>query len=178
MILLFILAFSFSVKAEVLLELDCDSKEINDNSVTCEANLIYETEGINDIEIFYETNLDIKFKQVDGFSLKSSNGKVSIHTDEKLYDEIMNSTKIMEFTLSSNANSKEKEEVKFKNIKINKKTDIIVESVSETFNVVKKEEKKSSICTLDSISIDNKKLEGFSKDKLEYNGIRWNKESL
>ena len=170
-VILFILAFSFSVKAEVLLEIDCNSKEISDNKVTCEGNLIYETEGINDIEFNYQTGLDISFHEVDGFSLKNNNGKVIIHTDEKLYDEIMNSTKIMEFTLSSNNNSKEKEEVKFNNIKINNKSDIIVDDVIESFDVIVKENKKSSICTLDKIMVENKLIDGFDKDKFEYKDI-------
>ena len=176
-VLLFILTFSFSVNAEVFLEIDCNSKDI-ESMVTCEGNLIYETEGINDIELSYQTNLDIKFKEVSGFTINNLDGKVTIHTDNTLYDELMNSTKIMEFTLSSNDKVKEKEEVKFSNIKINKKNDIIVDDVIEEFNVLltKKEIKKSSVCTLDSITVDNKLIDGFSKDKNEYHNINVNNE--
>ena len=118
--ILFILAFSFPVKAEVLLEIDCDGKEITDSkSVKCEGNLLYEKEGINDIEFNYQTNLDIAFNSVSGFMITNSGGKVSIHTDDALYDEIMNASKIFEFTLSINENVGTKEKLEINNIMIN-----------------------------------------------------------
>ena len=120
LVILIILAFSFSVKAEVMFELDCNGKEITDDkSVTCEGWLSYETEGITDIEISYDTNLDINFLNVSGFTLTKSTDKIIIHTDTALYDILMNSEKIMEFTLSSNDKVKETEKVKLCNIKIN-----------------------------------------------------------
>ena len=183
---LIILAFSFSVKAEVLLEIDCNGKEItSDKSITCEGWLSYETEGINDIEIGYDTNLDIKFSSLSGFMVTNLGNKVSIHSDTKLYDRILNSAKIMEFTLSSNENSKEKESIKFHNLKINKEDTVIIENVfSEEFKVSipKKEEptpeevKKSSVCTLESITVDKVNVKDFDKEKLEYRGIEVEKE--
>ena len=177
---LLILAFSFSVKAEVFFEIDCDSKEISDSkSVTCEGNLIYETEGITDIEINYNTNLDIKFLSISEFTISNQNNKIIIHTNTPLYDEIMNSTKIIEFTLSSNDNCNEEEKVSFSNIKINNKSDIVVDDIEEKFKVIKKEEvKKSSISTLDSITIDNVELTDFDKNKFEYKNIKVSNEII
>lgn len=187
-VMMIILAFSFSVKAEVMFELDCDGKEITkDKSVTCEGWLSYETEGINDIEISYDTNLDIKFLAVSGFNLTKSSNKVSIHSDTTLYDILMNSEMIMKFTLSINENIKEKETVKFYNLKINKTDSVVADGYSDTFTVsipkveptptivATPEIKKSSVCTLDNISVDNVKIADFDKEKLEYRGIRVNK---
>ena len=179
-VLLFILAFSFNVKAEVFFEIDCDSNDIiNDKPINCDGNLIYENEGINDIELSYNTNLDIKFIPVNGFSLNCSNGKVTIHTDKTLSDEIMNSTKIMGITLSGNSKSKELETVIFNNIKINKTNDIIVENYEEEFNVsYDKEIKLDSTCTLDSITIEKTIIKDFDKNKFEYRGISVNKDVI
>ena len=176
-VLSIILAFSFSVKAEVFFEIDCNSKDITSSkSVTCEGNLSYETEGINDIELSYQTNLDIKFIPVDGFTINKSNGKVNIHTDDPLYDDLMMSSKIMEFTLSSNDNSKENEVLKFYNIRINKNNTNVTDDLEETFNVtLNKEIKLDNVCTLDSISVDGNKIPNYDKNKFEYHDIKVNK---
>ena len=179
LIILVILAFSFSVKAEVFFEVDCNSKDItSDKSVTCEGNLSYETEGINDIEISYQTNLDIKFLPVDGFTINNSNGVLTIHTDDTLYDELMMSSKIMEFTLSSNDNVKDEEELKFYNIRINKENTNVTDDLFETFKVSlpdKEEPKLDNVCTLESIMVDNTKISNFDKNKFEYRDINVNK---
>ncbi len=171
-VLLFILAFSFSVKAEVLLEIDCDGSEISkDKIITCEAVLLYEKEGINDIEFNYNTNLDINFLAVNGFSITNNNGRVSIHTDKALYDEIMNATTIMKFTLSMNDKSFEKDIFTISNITINKDDSINVDGISKEFNVLLPKVKLDNVCTLDSITVEREIIKDFSKDKLEYRDI-------
>ena len=179
LVLLCILTFSFSVKAEVLLEIDCNGNEISDNkSITCEGTLLYEKEGINDIEFNYQTNLNIKFSSAPGFSVTDRGNKVSIHTDDKLYDEIMNATKIMEFTLSINDQVNEKENVIISNITINKTSDIKIEDVKKEFNVTKPIIKLDNICTLDSITVEKEKIKDFNKDKLEYRDIKVSNEII
>lgn len=179
-VLLLILAFSFNVKAEVSFEIDCNGKEItSDKNVVCEGNLIYENEGITDIEFDYDTNLNIKFIPVDGFKLTDSKGKITIHSDNVLKDKITNSTKIMKFTLGSNSNLKELESITFSNIRINKTNDILVDDIKEEFNVsLNKEVKLDSTCTLDSITIENNKLSNFDKTKLIYKDIKVTKEVI
>ena len=171
-VLLFILTFSFSVKAEVLLEIDCDGKEISDSkSVMCEGTLLYEKEGINDIEFNYETNLNIEFSSVSGFMITNSGGKVSIHADKTLYGEIMDAAKIFEFTLRDNEGLIEKEKLTINNIVINKGNDIKVADIEKVFNITKEIIKLDDICTLDSISIEKEKIKDFHKDKFEYRDI-------
>ena len=189
LVVLFILTFSFSVEAKVVLKVNCDKEEVtSDSSVTCEGTLRYATEGIDDIEISYDTNLDIKFNSVKDFSYTITDNKISIHSNTTLYDEIMFSTKIMEFTLSSNDKCSEEEKISFNNIVINKANDIKVGDVTKTFSVKKievidikptpiEEIKQSSVCTLESISIDDIKLLNFDKNKFEYDGINVNKET-
>ena len=172
--LLIILSFSFSVKAEVFIELDCNGKEITSNtSVTCEANLIYEEVSINDIELSYQTNLNVEFIPMNGFTITNSNNKVSLHTDTALYDEIMNSTVIMNFTLSANDKANELEKIVFQNIKINHSNEEVIDDIEQSFTVrLKKEEAKlDNVCTLDSITIDKEKIPNFSKDTKEYRDI-------
>ena len=172
---LFILTFSFSVKAEVFMEIDCNSKNVtNKSKTTCEVNLVYEEVSINDIDFEYSTNLDIEFSSISGFSLSKSGNKVSIHSATPLYDDMMNSDHIVKFTLKANENSNEKESLTLKNIKINKSSTEIVDDVSETFNVTL-ENTLDSDCYLTGITIDKVSLQGFDKDKLEYHDIVVNK---
>lgn len=172
-VLLFILAFSFSAQAEVILEVDCNGKEISsDKSVTCEGNLLYENEGITDIEFDYQTNLDVKFISTTGFMVTNRGGKVTVHSDTPLQDEIMNSAKIMEFTLSYNDKLQEKEKFIISNVKINNASDIKVAGVTKEFKVTGATNNKlDDVCTLDSITVEKVKIKDFSKDKLEYRGI-------
>lgn len=179
--LLLILTFSFSVKAEVFVEIDCNGKEIeSDKNVTCELNLIYEEVSINDVELSYNTNLDINFKGENGFTVNNTGNKVSLHTDEALYDEIMNSTVIMSFTLSSNDKVNEEEIVGFYNIKINKNDDELVDDVEEKFTIIKPKEevKLDNICTLDSITVEEEKVKNFNKEVYEYRDIKVQKEVI
>lgn len=196
LVLLIILAFSFSVEAKVVLKVNCNGEEINsDKLITCEGWLSYATEGINDIEIKYNTNLNIEFNSVKGFTINKENNKVLIHTDVPLYDDIMFSSKIMEFTLSSNDKCAEEENVSFNNIKINNSDEVSVGNVTKSFSVILPKEEEvipkegndnneeivneiipSSICTLDTITIDKVKVSGFDKNKFEYKGITINKE--
>ncbi len=176
-VLLFILAFSFSVKAQVILEIDCDKTSISEGEiVNCEGTLLYEKEGIDDIEFEYQTNLDINFSSVRGFMITNSGGKVTIHSDSTLYDKIMNSALIMEFTLSANENVTGKEKLVIDNIKINKANDINVLGYSQEFSIITNPVKLDNVCTLDSITIEKELLNGFNKDKLEYRDIYVNKE--
>lgn len=169
---LFILTFSFSVKAEVFMEFDCnDVYDITkENNLTCSGVLAYEVVSISDIEFDYDTNLDIKFTEISGFSLSKSGNKISIHAETPLYDEILNSTDIFKFTLSVNDNVKEKETVTFKNIKINKSNEEEIEDISQSFNV-ELEEILDNNSFLDSITIDKVLVPGFDKNKFEYSGI-------
>lgn len=179
LVLFFILTFSFSVRAEVLLEIDCNGKEIAPNkTVTCEGNLLYEKEGINDIEFNYNTNLNIDFSSVNGFMITNRGGRVSIHTNDALYDEIMNSTKIMEFTLSFNEKANEKEKLTISDIMINKGRDIKVGDISKEFTITGLTPKLDSVCTLDSITVEKEKVKDFNKDKLEYRGINVTKDII
>lgn len=171
-VVLFILAFSFSVKAEVILEVDCDNNEISsDKNVICEGTLLYEQEGINDIEFSYQTNLDVKFSNVSGFTTTNKDGKVLIHTDNALYDKIMNATKIFEFTLSLTDNIGDKEPIVINNIKINKSNDILVDGWNSEFNVTKEEIKLDNVCTLDSITIEKELVKNFDKNVFIYRDI-------
>ena len=164
---IFILAFSFYAKAEVLLTIDCSSNKItSSDKVTCEGTLIYEMEDVTDISFDYATNLNIEFKSIPDFKLSKNNNHISIHTDTPLNDPDMGITQIMEFTLGSKDDLKDKEDLIFKNIKANES--INVESYSDQFNVVL-ETKLDDTCTLDTIIIDNKKLDNFDKNTLEYN---------
>ena len=96
--LLIILAFSFSVKAKVLLKINCDSNIITDDKlITCAGKLSYDQEGINDIEFNYQTNLDVNFVSLNGFTIEKENNKVLIHSKKTLFDMITTSIKIMEF---------------------------------------------------------------------------------
>ena len=178
-VLLFILAFSFSVKAQVILEIDCDKTSISEGEIVhCEGTLLYEKEGIDDIEFEYQTNLDINFSSVRGFMITNSGGKVTIHSDTTLYDKIMNSALIMKFTLSANENVTGKEKLVIDNIKINKANDINVEGYSQEFSIITNPVKLDNVCTLDSITIEKELLNGFNKDKLEYRDIYVNKEII
>ena len=176
-VLLIILAFSFNVKAEVMFEIDCDSFDIvGDKETVCGGNLIYEDEGVNDIELSYNTNLDIKFTKVDGFTITTSNGKVMVHTDKALSDVIMNSTKIMDITLKSNSKSKEVETLTFSNIKINKTSDIVVDDITEEFNISRENEiKLDDNAYLESISVEKVKIANFDKNTFVYRDIKVSK---
>lgn len=170
-VMLFILAFSFSVKATVLLEVNCDGNDIAENkSIVCEGTLLYEREGINDIEFNYQTNLNVEFLNVDGFTINNSNGKVMIHTDKALYGKIMTATPIVKFMLSTNDKVSEKEKFIINNIMINKNSNIVVDGSSLEFNVTTPI-KQDNICTLDSITIEKEPLKGFNKDTFEYKEI-------
>lgn len=171
---LLILAFSFSVKGEVLFELDCNNKDISkDNSATCGVRIIYETEGITDISFDYATNLNVDVQSVANFNLNKTNNHIIIHTDTPLYDEAMNSDIIMNITLTSNDNVKESAAFNINNIKINNSDTINVDDVSESFNITLPKVLDND-CSLSSISIDNKEISNFNKDVLEYNLITLN----
>ncbi len=175
LVLLIILTFSFSVKAEVFLEIDCDSNEISsDKSVVCDIGLYYENEGINDIEFNYQTNLDVEFSNVEDCSMTNLDNKVTIHSDKTLYSEIIDYKKISEIKLSVNDKSNEKESIIINNIVIN--NDINVDSIFNEFNVVKTI-KLDNNCTLDKITIEKKAINNFNKDILEYH-VSVNKEFI
>ena len=179
--ILFILSFSFSVKAEVLFELDCDNKNITANdSVTCEGWLSYEGIEINDIEMEYETNLNVDFKVSPDFMITNNNNKLLIHTDEALYDEIMNSTKIFDVIVSINDTNVEKEELILKNIIINNNSSEKIEDIKESFNVTLADKpiELDNNCYLDSILIDNVLVNNFNKETLEYFDITTDKEKI
>ena len=179
-IAIIILSFSFSVNAEVLLELDCDSKNIADNgNVTCEGYLSYEQVSINDIELEYDTKLNVEFKGADGFTVSQKDGKVFIHTDEALYDEIMNSTKLFDVSISSNGNSSE-EELILKNIIINKNSEEKIDDVKEIFSIdlPDKQETLDDNCFLERITIDDKLINNFNKEQLEYKDIYVDSEKI
>ena len=171
----FILIFSFSVKAEVFMEIDCNSKDVTNTSKTnCEVNFVYEEVSVNDIEFDYVTNLDIDFSAISGFNLNKNGNRISIHMDTPLYDDMLNSEYIVKFSIKANNNSKEKESVTLKNIQINKNNDIEVEDITETFNVT------TTIVLdndnfLNSITVDKVPITGFDKNKLEYKNIIVNK---
>ena len=181
LIAIIILSFSFTVNAEVLFELDCNNKSISSGeSITCDGYLVYEMVSVNDISLEYETNLNVEFKSIDGFDVTKNDNKISIHAKEALYDEIMNSTKVVDVIVTSNDNNKEKEDLLIKNITINNSNEEIIEDVKETFNISLKEEKQilDDDCFLNSISIDNIPLTDFNKENLEYKNIVVNKEKI
>lgn len=169
-IVLFILSFCLSAKAEVMFEIDCNNKKdiSSNNSLVCYGNLSYELVTINDIELEYDTNLSVNFKETDGFSLSKSGNKIKVHSKTPLYEEIMDSRVIFEIVLSSNENSKDTEKLTFKNIKINNSTDEIIEDASETFNILNVKKELDNVCTLDSITVDKVKIDNYDKNKLEY----------
>lgn len=175
-IFLIVLTFSFSVKADVFVEIDCNDNKVNNSSSTsCEVNLVYEEVSINDIEFEYATNLDIEFSSISGFSLSKSGNKVSIHSATALYDDMMNSEHIVKFTLKANSNCQETETLTLKNIKINNSNEESVSNISKTFNVTLEEATLDNDCHLNSITIDSVSLSGFDKNKFEYRGINVNK---
>ena len=167
-VLMIILAFSFSVQAKVSLKINCDSNIIYENKITCKGNLLYEQEGINDIEFTYQTNLNIDFIDVKGFTITKTDNKVLIHSNRTLFDMIMNSTKIMEFTLSTNDKVSDIENLIINNIKVNNDDSILINDISNSFNINKTINELDSVCTLDSILVDNEIINDFNKDKLEY----------
>jgi hypothetical protein len=172
LVLLMILNFSFSVKADVWIEIDCKSNNIESSkSVSCDGTLLYGPEGINDIEFEYNTNLNIEFNSIEGFTLNKNNNKISIHSNTTLYDEIINVSTIFSFNLTSNNNCLEKEKLIINNIRINKSNDYKIDNVTKEFNVIVEPVKLDNISTLDSISIDKVKIDNFNKDKLEYHDI-------
>ncbi len=174
--LLFILTFSFSVKAEVFMEINCNDKSITgDNKVNCEGNLIYEGVSVSDISFEYQTNLDISFQSVEGFTQENSQNKVNIHAISPLYDEILDSKTIVQFTLSANDYLTSEEELRFLNIKINNNNQMNVSDVIEKFEVISSQ-KLDNTCTLDSISVDNTVISNFDKEILEYRDIVVNKD--
>ncbi len=185
LVILFILSFSFTVKAEVLLEIDCNNKTIDpSNSITCEGNFVYEDVIINDIEMEYETNLNINFKEVSDFKLTKNGNKINIHPSSPLEGIIIDSRVIFQVILSGNDNLNENEKLTFKNIKINNSSSFGIEDVSEMFSVTKVEkildntntlekitintEKIDSSNPLNSFTIYDKEIDGFDKNKLEY----------
>ena len=174
-LMMIILAFSFGVKAEVFIDIDCDDTKISSNkNVTCEVDLYYETEGINDIEFNYDSNLDLKITNNSSFTMNNINNKISFHTDIPLYDQIMNFTKLFEVTLSINDKISEKEYFNINNIVIN--NDIKLDNIKKEFNIVIETTKLDDNCTLDSIIVDNEKINNFNKDILEYHEIFVTKE--
>ena len=170
-VVLFILTFSFSVNAEIFMEIDCGGNDItSEKAVTCEGNFVYEEVEIRNIEFSYETNLDIKFIEVSGFALSKNGSNISITPSTPLYDEALNSSVIVKFTLLANSNSKEKEILTLKNFKVNKSNEVEIEDVSETFNVTAPKP-LSSDALLESITIDKVKIPNFDKNKFEYTGL-------
>ena len=168
-IILFILSFSFSVKAEVLFEINCKSKNIDaNNSTKCEISVYYEGVTINDIELQYDTNLDVELQSVDDFDLIKNGNVIKIHANTPLFDEIGFSSTIFEIALSSNEKVSDKESFTLKNIKINNSNDLVVDGVTETFNVSRKEKVLDNICTLESIKVDNALIKDFDKNKTDY----------
>lgn len=185
LVILFILSFSFTVKAEVLLEIDCNNKTIDaSNSITCEGNFVYEDVIINDIEMEYETNLNINFKEVSDFKLTKNGNKINIHPSSPLEGIIIDSRVIFQVILSGNDNLNENEKLTFKNIKINNSSSFEIEDVSEMFSVTKIEKILDNTNTLEKITINTEKIDssnplnsftiydkeivGFDKNKLEY----------
>ena len=178
-IILFILSFSFSVKADVFFEIDCNKKDVSsDSSVTCEGILLYERVSINDIEMEYETNLNVSFIASEGFNITKNNNKINIHTDKPLYDKILNCTKIMDITISGNKSLKEQETLLIKNIRINNSDVEIVDDYEETFNILMEEEKLDDNCDLNGISVEGVAINDFNKDKTIYKNILVNKEII
>lgn len=179
LVMLIILAFSFSVKADVLFEIDCKGNEISDNNdLSCELGLYYEQEGINDIEFDFKTNLDISFSTMQGFSMTKQDNRISIHSDITLSDEIMNYTPIIGFSLSSNDKVGDIESLLISNIVINKNDSIKVFDISKSFNIIREVIKLDDVCTLNSITVEKEKVKDFNKDKLEYYGINVTKEII
>ena len=173
-VVLFILTFSFSVKADVFMEIDCDSKNItSDKSVSCSGNLIYERISIDDIKLEYTTNLDIEFLSTPGFSISKNGNEIAIHSDTSLYSKIMNSTVIVNFKLKVKDGLQDTENLIFKNIIVNNDSSKSVDSVKETFNV-ESPKKLDNNCFLNSLSVDTVNVKDFNKEKLEYSGITIN----
>ena len=178
LVILFILSFSFSVKAEVFFELDCDSKNISANkSVTCDGLLVYEIVTINDIEFTYDTNMTTEFKKVDDFDLTKSGNKIKIHANTPLYDEAMFSTVVFQVNLSYNDNLNEKENFTLKNVKINNSNEVDVPGVSESFDITKSAVILDNTNTLETIIIEGKEIIGFDKNKTDYD-IQINQEII
>ena len=168
-VILFILSFSFGVKADVMLDLTCYSNSVNSNNSTkCDVGIYYEMDSVTDVELEYETNLNIEFKNVDGFTLTKNDNKLLIHSNTELSDEIGDSKVMFQAYLSNSNNLSGKEKLTFKNVKINNSSNYNVDSVSKTFDVVGNSE-LDSVNTLDSITINDKKIANFDKNKLEYN---------
>ncbi len=177
LLVIIILTFSFEVKAEAIFKISCNSKEINnDDQITCYGKINHEQVSIDDIDLSYETNLDIAFFPIDGFILNTTDNNISIHSNKTLYDEIMNSTKLFTFTLKSNSSCNSEEDLIFKNILINKSEAIA--SVKTTFNINQEEIVKSNISTLDKIIIDGKEISDFKKDIFIYKDIKVDKKVI
>ena len=178
---LLLLTFAFPVYAEAFLEIDCNSHIISsDDKLTCDVNLIYEDVYIDDIEMEYETNFDISFRSGSKFTLNKDNKKIKLHANETIYDKIMNSVKLFDFTLNGRIGLQEEEQVLFKNIGISKldADPMEVEEVSEIFEIVLGEVLEDDNCTLDSITVDGKLVPNFNKDVLEYKNIIVDKEII
>lgn len=172
LVFLIILAFSFSVKAEVLLQVNCSDSTLSINkSAVCEGTLLYGNEGVNDIEFNYQTNLDITFSSFPGFTITDDSNKIIIHSDNTLYDEALNAIKLFSFSLKVNDHVLENEILLINNIRINKENEINVNDISKEFNISKEVIKQDDTCTLESISVDKEIIKGFKKDQLEYRGI-------
>ncbi len=172
LVLLIILAFSFSVKADVLLQINCNNSTLSiDDSIVCDGSLLYGNEGVNDIDFDYQTNLDISFSSYDGFTIEDNSNKISIHSNNTLYDEALNIVKMFSITLKTSDDILEKETLLINNINVNKDSNIIVNDVLKEFTISKETIKLDDICTLESISVDNKLIKNFNKEKLEYHDI-------
>lgn len=175
---LIILTFYFNVKADTFIEIDCNDKNVTSSSkITCEVNLVYEDIAIDDIDFEYDTNLNIEFLPISGFSLNKNGNKISIHSDTTLPEDILDSRYIVKFTLMAKNNSSERESVTLKNFKINKNNNEVVDDVTENFNITL-ENTLDSNCDLTSITIDNVLISNFDKDKLEYRDIVVNKNTI
>ena len=174
-VVLFILTFSFSVKAMTFIRIDCDSKKItSEKGASCSGVLIFDS-VVEDIDFVYQTNLDISFVPVSNLSLTTSGNKISIHPETPLKVDFLGTETIFKFNLSANKNNKQDEKVTFKNISINKNSDEIIMDASETFEV-EVPQVLDSDALLTSITIDKISISGFDKNKFEYPGITVNKD--
>ena len=166
-----ILAFSFTVKADVFMELDCNSQDIvKDNKVTCDGNLIYGGIEITNIEFEYFTNSDITFESMPGFNLIKNDNKIVIHPDTPLYDDFLDNSIIMKIILTGNEGLSKTEELLLKNIKFNNSENITVDDIKKTFNIDNTKILDNN-CYLDSLTIDKVGVPNFNKDVLEYRDI-------
>ena len=171
---LFIFCMIVPVKAldNAFIEIDCnDNKLSSSKKISCSVNLIYENIYIDEIEMNYDSALDVEFSKTDGFSLTKDNNKLTVKADKTLFDEIMNSSIIFNFNISGNENIKDKESITFLNIKIKNNKDeklLSLDNATYDFEVIK-DEKLDDNCALDSISVDNVLIENFDKDNLIYN---------